>query len=175
MSSSKHMTRMRRRTRKIRNKSSNCRRRLTKRNKRRAGRATKGRRGGQCVACKTDPAWPDRRGDGQSQLYHCGRRGVSIWQDFWSSRNPPGPSPWPIFAPIFLYRGGDRVLFEAGFDFILQNNAPASAGATTTVNLSFAQLNYLLNDYVTLAVGNMLLPLGTYAQRSAGWLNKFPG
>jgi hypothetical protein len=78
------------------------------------------------------------------------------------------------FAPIFLYRGGDNILFEAGFDFILQNNAPGSSGATTTVNLSFAQLNYLFSDYVTLAVGNMLLPLGTYSQRSAGWLNKFP-
>src|SRR5579859_1429789 len=55
------------------------------------------------------------------------------------------------FAPIFLYRGGDNVLFEAGFDFILQNNAPNSPGTTTTVNLSFAQLDYLLNDYVTIA------------------------
>lgn len=78
------------------------------------------------------------------------------------------------FAPIFLYRGGDNVLFEAGFDFILQNNAPASPGYTTTVNLSFAQLDYLFSDYATLAVGNLLLPLGTYVQRSAGWLNKIP-
>ncbi len=29
------------------------------------------------------------------------------------------------FAPIFLYRGGEKVLFEAGFDFGLQNNAPS--------------------------------------------------
>jgi hypothetical protein len=78
------------------------------------------------------------------------------------------------FAPIFLYRGGDNVLFEAGFDFALQNNAPASAGSTTTVDLSFAQLDYLLNDYVTLAAGDLLLPLGTYSQRSAGWLNMIP-
>jgi hypothetical protein len=78
------------------------------------------------------------------------------------------------FAPIFLYRGGDKVLFEAGFDFGLQNNAPGSPGATTTINLSFAQLDYLVNDYVTLAVGNLVLPLGTYEQRSAGWLNKIP-
>lgn len=78
------------------------------------------------------------------------------------------------FAPIFLYRGGDNILFEAGFDFGLQNNAPASPGATTTIDLSFAQLNYLMNDYVTFAAGDMLLPLGTYSQRSAGWLNKFP-
>lgn len=78
------------------------------------------------------------------------------------------------FAPIFLYRGGDKVLFEAGFDFILQNNAPTSSGRTTTVNLSFAQLDYLINDYVTLAAGNLLLPLGTYSERTAGWLNKIP-
>lgn len=78
------------------------------------------------------------------------------------------------FAPIFLYRGGDKVLFEAGFDFILQNNPPPGGGRTTTVNLSFAQLDYLMNDYVTLAAGNILLPLGTYSERTAGWLNKIP-
>jgi hypothetical protein len=78
------------------------------------------------------------------------------------------------FAPIFLYRGGDKVLFEAGFDFILADNVPASPGYTTTVNLSFATLDYLLNDYVTVVGGNMLLPLGTYNERSAGWLNKIP-
>ncbi len=78
------------------------------------------------------------------------------------------------FAPIFLYRGGDNILFEAGFDFILQNNAPGSSGATTTVNLSFAQLDYVMNDYVTLEAGNLLLPLGTYSERTAGWLNKIP-
>jgi len=81
------------------------------------------------------------------------------------------------FAPIFLYRAADNILFEAGFDFILQNNGGSpggSAGYTTTVNLSFAQLDYVVNDYATLCVGNLLLPLGTYSERSAGWLNKFP-
>lgn len=78
------------------------------------------------------------------------------------------------FAPIFLYRAGDNVLFEAGFDFVIQNNAPAAGGYTTTVNLSFAQLDYLINDYATLVAGNMVLPLGTYSERTAGWLNKFP-
>jgi hypothetical protein len=83
------------------------------------------------------------------------------------------------FAPIFLYRAGDRILFEAGFDFTLQNGSnPVNghdSGQTTGINLSFAQLNYILNDYVTVAAGNMLLPLGTYAQRSAGgWVNKIP-
>src|SRR5438309_4025010 len=62
------------------------------------------------------------------------------------------------FAPIFLYRGGEKVLFEAGFDFGLQNGSqptivsPGTAdesiasaragGASTTINLSFAQLDF---------------------------------
>jgi hypothetical protein len=78
------------------------------------------------------------------------------------------------FAPIFLFRGGDKILFEAGFDFVIQNNAPGGSGYATTVNLSFATLDYLINDYVMFVGGNMLLPLGTYSERSAGWLNKFP-
>ncbi len=78
------------------------------------------------------------------------------------------------FAPIFLFRARDNILFEAGFDINLQNNAPGGAGAATSLNLSFAQLDYLINDYVTLVAGDMLLPLGTYSERSAGWLNKIP-
>ena len=78
------------------------------------------------------------------------------------------------FAPIFMYRANENVLFEAGFDFTLANNAPASAGTAYGFDLSFATLDYLLNDYVTVVAGNMLLPLGTYSERSAGWLNKFP-
>jgi hypothetical protein len=78
------------------------------------------------------------------------------------------------FAPIFLYRGGDNLLFEAGFDTTIQNNAPNSSGYTTIFNLSFAQLDYVMNDYMTLCVGDLLLPLGTYSERGAGWLNKIP-
>jgi hypothetical protein len=80
------------------------------------------------------------------------------------------------FAPIFLYRAGDNVLFEAGFDFTLQNASTGThdSGQTTGVNLSFAQMDYLFNDYVTFAGGNLVLPLGTYSLRTAGWLNKIP-
>jgi hypothetical protein len=82
------------------------------------------------------------------------------------------------FAPIFLYRAGDNILFEAGFDVTLHNNTDQNgnraAGSSTAVDLSFAQLDYLYNDYVTLVAGDMLLPLGTYSERAAGWLNKIP-
>jgi hypothetical protein len=82
------------------------------------------------------------------------------------------------FAPIFLYRANDNILFEAGFDVMLQNGAePVSghdSGSSTSVGISFAQLDYLINDYVTFVGGYMLLPLGTYSERSAGYLNKMP-
>ena len=86
----------------------------------------------------------NRRGHRQPQLHDSGRRGISICQD---RDGQHGSFLLADFAPIFLYRGGDNILFEAGFDFILQNNAPTSPGYTTTVNLSFAQLDYVLNDY----------------------------
>ena len=79
------------------------------------------------------------------------------------------------FAPIFLFRANDDTLLEAGFDTSLNNNVnPRAAGYSTTFNLSFAQLDYTFNDYVTLVAGEMLLPLGTYSERGAGWLNKIP-
>ena len=85
------------------------------------------------------------------------------------------------FAPIFLFRANDNILFEAGFDVRLQNGSvtlangnTGNSGTTTTIDLSFATLDYMLNDYVTVVAGDMLLPLGTYSERSAGWLNKIP-
>ena len=83
------------------------------------------------------------------------------------------------FAPIFLFRASDDVLFEAGFDVRLGNNSDLTgttraSGSSTSVSMSFGQLDYLLNDHMTLVAGDMLLPLGTYSERGAGWLNKIP-
>lgn len=85
------------------------------------------------------------------------------------------------FAPIFLFRAHDNLLFEAGLDITLQNTStPTSptmahdSGSSTSVGLSFATLDYLFSDYSTFVGGLMLLPLGTYSERSAGWLNKVP-
>lgn len=90
------------------------------------------------------------------------------------------------FAPIFLYQANDRILFEAGFDVFMNNNSGSGTnavtglpythdnGSSTSLSMSFAQLDYLVNDYVTFVGGYMLLPLGTYSERTAGWLNKIP-
>jgi hypothetical protein len=85
------------------------------------------------------------------------------------------------FAPILLFRAHDNILFEAGLDVTLQNNSASTAsganhdsGSTTSIGLSFATLDYMVNDYCTVLGGLLLLPLGTYSERSAGWLNKIP-
>src|SRR6516164_7252512 len=61
------------------------------------------------------------------------------------------------FAPIFLFRARDNILFEAGFDVRLQNGSNSTgthdSGSMTTVDLSFATLDYLINDYVTFVGG----------------------
>jgi hypothetical protein len=49
-----------------------------------------------------------------------------------------------------------------------------NSGTSYNFDLSFATIDYLVNNYMTLVAGDMLLPLGTYSERSAGWLNKFP-
>jgi hypothetical protein len=80
------------------------------------------------------------------------------------------------FAPIFLYQANEKILFEAGFDIMLQNGSTGThaAGSSTSVSMSFGQLDFLANDYLTVGAGYMLLPLGTYSERGAGWLNKIP-
>ena len=93
------------------------------------------------------------------------------------------------FAPIFLYQANQSILFEAGFDVMVNNGSSNGtnlyngvagnsythdSGSSTSVSLSFAQMDYLVNDYVTFVGGYMLLPLGTYSERTAGWLNKIP-
>lgn len=90
------------------------------------------------------------------------------------SQGPHGGFVMANFAPIFLFRASNNVLFEAGFDITLQNNAPAGPDLTTNIDLSFATIDYMYNDFLTIVAGDMPLPLGTYSERSAGWLNKVP-
>ena len=83
------------------------------------------------------------------------------------------------FAPIFLFRARDNVLFEAGFDIRVQNsavplveNATGNSGATTTVDLSFAQLDYLFNDTPRSWLAICCCRWALTSERSAGWINK---
>lgn len=68
--------------------------------------------------------------------------------------------------PIFLYRLSDRLLFEGDLELKLENSE-------TSVNLEYAQVDYLLNDYMTVVAGKFLLPFGEFIERQHQvWINK---
>lgn len=70
------------------------------------------------------------------------------------------------FEPIFLYRLSDRLLFEGDVEFKLED-------AETSVDLEYAQMDYLLNDYMTVVAGKFLLPFGEFIERQhPAWINK---
>ncbi|WP_198246278.1 hypothetical protein [methane-oxidizing endosymbiont of Gigantopelta aegis] len=72
------------------------------------------------------------------------------------------------FNPIFLWRLREDLLFEAEIEFEFEDNV-------TEVSLEFAQLSYLLNDYLTIGVGKFLNPSNFFMERlHPAWINKLP-
>lgn len=71
------------------------------------------------------------------------------------------------FNPIFLFQFQDRILFEAEFEFELEE------GVTET-GLEYAQFDYIVNDHLTLVGGKFLVPFGVFGERiHPTWINKF--
>tara|TARA_R110002094_G_scaffold175376_5_gene155796 strand:+ start:933 stop:1472 length:540 start_codon:yes stop_codon:yes gene_type:complete len=69
------------------------------------------------------------------------------------------------FAPIFLWKVGDNLFFEAELEVELE-------GAETEVGLEYAQLSYLVNDYLTVGVGKFLNPGNYFMERlHPSWIN----
>ncbi len=70
--------------------------------------------------------------------------------------------------PIFLFQFQDRILFEAEWEFELEE------GITET-GLEYAQLDWIVNDNLVLVGGKFLLPFGTFGERyHPSWINEFP-
>lgn len=70
------------------------------------------------------------------------------------------------FAPIFLFKLSDKLMFEAEMEFAYEN------GELETV-LEYANVMYTLNDYMTIRAGKFLLPYGTFMERlHPSWVNK---
>ena len=70
------------------------------------------------------------------------------------------------FNPIFLWRLRDDLIFEGELELELEGNS-------TNVALEYAQLSYLLNDYVTIGVGKFLNPSNYFIERlHPAWINK---
>jgi hypothetical protein len=72
------------------------------------------------------------------------------------------------FNPIFLWELTPKLLFESRLEI-------EPSGGGTNVNLVYAQLTYLLNDYITLGVGEFFSPSNVFVERfEAQWINKLP-
>jgi hypothetical protein len=70
--------------------------------------------------------------------------------------------------PIFLFQFQDQVLFEAEWEFELEE------GITET-GLEYAQLDWIVNDNLVMVGGKFLLPFGVVGERiHPSWINKFP-
>jgi hypothetical protein len=72
-------------------------------------------------------------------------------------------------APILLFRASDKILFETEMEMSIESDG------STELSLEYAQLDYLLNDYMTLIAGRFVLPLGVVREKhDAVWINKLP-
>ena len=70
------------------------------------------------------------------------------------------------FAPIFLFKHSDKLMFEAELEFVLDGNA-------LEIGLEYANIMYVLNKNVTVRAGKFLLPFGTFMERlHPSWINR---
>jgi len=71
-------------------------------------------------------------------------------------------------APIFLWELSNKLFFEGELELGLNDTE-------TEVNLEYAQLTYLLNDYITVGAGKFLTPFDQFPARlHPPWINKLP-
>lgn len=72
------------------------------------------------------------------------------------------------FAPIFLFKHSDRLMFEAELEFQIM-------GGELDLGFEYADIMYVLNDYMTVRAGKFLLPFGTFMERlHPSWINRMP-
>jgi len=72
------------------------------------------------------------------------------------------------FAPIFLFKHSDKLMFEAELEFVLESNE-------LEVGLEYADVMYVLNKNMTVRAGKFLLPFGTFMERlHPAWINRLP-
>lgn len=76
------------------------------------------------------------------------------------------------FNPIFLWKVSDRIFVEAEPELELETE---DGEGSTRINLEYADINFFLNDYMTLRGGQILTPFGQFPERlHPAWINKLP-
>ena len=104
----------------------------------------------------TDPLLPGKTN------FVLGGAGVVTFQDRQNVNSTFGVG----IAPTLLWKPTDRLLLEVEIAFGLTAD-------DTFVELDYAQVSYLLNDYVTITGGKFLIPFNTFWERwHPSWINK---
>jgi len=71
------------------------------------------------------------------------------------------------FAPIFLFKHSDRFMFESELEFTLSEGE-------FEIGFEYADIMYVINDYLTVRAGKFILPFGTFMERlHPSWINRF--
>lgn len=72
------------------------------------------------------------------------------------------------FAPIFLFKHSDKLMFESELEFQLESNE-------LKITLEYADVMYVFNDNLIVRAGKFILPFGTFMERlHPAWINRLP-
>ena len=73
-----------------------------------------------------------------------------------------------LFVPIFHYQLSDRLHLTGEIEFDLR-------GDDLEIEVEYAQIDFLVNDYLTITAGKFLLPFNAFSERThPSWINKLP-
>ena len=112
----------------------------------------------------TPPAAPLEGPTLGTTKFHIGGFGTGTFE----ARNGSVSNFSATFNPIFLWELTPKLLFESRLEI-------EPSGGGTNLELEYAELTYLLNDYMTLGVGEFLTPSNVFVERfEALWIDKLP-
>tara|TARA_R110001583_G_scaffold85010_1_gene223067 strand:+ start:992 stop:2173 length:1182 start_codon:yes stop_codon:yes gene_type:complete len=70
------------------------------------------------------------------------------------------------FAPIFLFKHSDKLMFESELEFALESNE-------LVIGLEYADVMYVFNKNLIVRAGKFILPFGTFMERlHPAWINR---
>lgn len=70
------------------------------------------------------------------------------------------------FNPIFLWRQGDKFIFESELEMQFEENR-------LDFNLEYANASYIISNGLVVRIGKFLVPFGTFGEKlHAAWINK---